>query len=550
MNGLDILEWMDRKRAADTDEAKIRRQRRAARLYAAAVAFAALIIGLIYTEKSRTIYFWDNATYWDMSRAILSGSLKGSFWSSVYSSIGSSDYNYIAALPSAAWMRIFGTTIISFVAGLIVMYLVPSLMLIYRLAEKLSKAPKTAFTVAVCLIPAMLYITVTGFVDIGGLIMMLGCYNLYFTDPERENDIARYIGIGALFVLMMIFRRYYSFFAVSFMTAMAIDCIVFRKKWINLIITGCAAAAILVGLFMPFVTGILLKNYSEMYSDYKFPIIVDIRFITRYFGLAFIAFAAAVPVVSALSRKDNRPVFVWVQMLVCAVMFIATQTHGTQHLLLYVPAFALLAIFLVNCISNHIMLVIVAALALCNAFSPYVKRHQPSNIQEIEHVSLFPSFSMHPPKNENAYDVVKVKRKLDEYVPEGAVCSVMASSFTINDSALRNGEASLNLRQTRDGSYIVALPDVDSRDSGRLDEIYNAEYILVAFPAQTHLAPGSQTIITEGVRSFENYADIATSFEEIEGFDEWVGDIELKLYHRTEEINAIWKNEFQKRLFK
>lgn len=550
MNGLDILEWMDKKRAADTKEAVLRRQRHTARLYAGAVAFVVLIIGLIYSAKSRTIYFWDNATYWDMSRAILSGSLKGSFWSSVYSSICSNDYNYLAALLPAAWMRIFGTARISYVAGLITMYLIPSLMLIYRLAEKLSKAPKTAFTAAVCLVPSMLFIAESGYADVGGLIMMLGCYNLYFTDKEREDDLVRYIGIGALLVLMMIFRRYYSFFAVSFMTAMAMDCIVFRKKWVNLLITGATAAVILVVFFMPFVTYILLKNYSELYSDYKFPVATDLRFITRYFGLVFIAFAAAVPFASYLRRRDHRPVFVWIQLLVCAIMFISTQTHSIHHMLLYVPAFVLLAIFLVNCISDHRQLVIVAILALCNVISPYVKRQQPGNIQEIAHISALPSFSMRPPKRENVYDVVKLKRKLDTYIPQGAVCSVMASSFAVNDSALRNCEASLNLKQTRDGGYIVALPDVDSRDSGRLDEIYNAEYILVAFPAQTHLAPESQTIITEGVRSFENYADIAMSFEEIEAFDEYVGDTELKLYHRTEDINAIWRNEFQKRLFK
>ena len=509
-----------------------------------------LIIGLVYTTKSKTIYFWDNATYWDMSRAVLSGSLKGSFWNSVYNSIGASDYNYIAALPSAGWMYIFGTSRASYVAGLIVMYLFPAVVLIYHLASKLSKAPCAAFTAAVCLVPAMLYIAIVGFADVGGLIMMLGCYDLYFTESEKEDGVLRYIAIGALLVLSMVFRRYYSFFAVSFLTAMVMDCILFGKQWKNVIIVGITSVVILVGAFTPFVTDILLRNYSELYSGYKFPIMTDIRFITRYFGLVFIIAAAVVPFISSINRKDHRPIFVWLQLVICAVMFIATQTHSVHHMLLYVPAFIILAIFLVNCIEKKWILIAVALLSLCCAISPYIKRDQPKNIQEISHLSLFPSFSMRPEVFDNAYDVVKVKRKLDEYIPEGAQCRVMASSFTINDSVLRNAEASLNLRTNRNGDYIVALPDVDSRDKDRLDEIYYADYILVAFPAQTHLAPENQTIITEGVRSFANYADIAMSFEEMYGFDEWIGDIELKLYHRKEDINVIWRNEFKKRLFK
>lgn len=548
MGSLDILEWLD-VRKKNTDYAKRQRVRRLTALYVAAVCLVLLIIGLVYTTKSKIIYFWDDATYWDMSRAILSGSIKDGFWSSVYNSIGTSDYNYIAALPSALWMYIFGASRTSYVAGLIVMYLFPTVILMYHLAVKLSKAPRTAFTVAICLVPAMLYMANTGFADVGGLVMMLGCYSLYFTEPEKEDGVLRYIAIGALLVFSMVFRRYYSFFSVSFLTAMVMDCILFGKRWRNVITAGLTSAVILVGAFMPFVTNMLLKNYSELYSGYKFPLIMDIRFITRYFGLIFILAAAAVPFLSSAMRKDHRPIFVWLQILICAAMFIATQTHGTQHMLLYVPAFMILALFLINCITKRWMLIAVVLLSMCSTVSPYIKRDQPQSLREINHISLFPSFSMRPKKLDNAYDVVQVKRKLDEYIPEGAECRIMASSFLINDSILRNAEASLDLKETRDGSYIAALPCVDSRDKDRLDEIYYADYILVAFPAQTYLEPGSQTIITEGVRSFANYADIAMSFEEMPGFDEWIGDIELKLYHRKEDINTIWKNEFKKRLF-
>lgn len=546
---MELLEWFESKRKTENiDYAKRKRAGRLNALFVAGVCLVLLIAGISYTSLSRTVYFWDDATYWDMSRRVLSGALNGSFWRSVYHSVGSSDYNYVAALPSAAWMSIFGQSRTAYVAGLIIMYLIPSVLIVYRLAARLSKAPLFAFAAAVFMLPSTLFISASGFADVGGLLLLLCCYSLYFNDDSEA--VWRYIAIGILLVLAMIFRRYFAFFSISFITAMAMDCILFRKSRRNLIITCITLAAVLFGAFMPFVTGILIKDYGTLYSGYKFPLATDIKFITRYFGYIFLLVMLAVPVISAIRKKEYRPVFAWIQLIVCGAMFTATQTHSIHHMLLYIPALMILAIFMINCVSRQWTLIAAAALTAANMLSPYIDRVQPRNIQEIEHLSAFPSFSLRPQRIDNIYDIVQAKRKLDEYIPEGCVCGVMASSFIVNDSILRNAEPSLNLKIKRTGDYIVSLPEVDSRDYGRLDEIYNSEYILVAFPAQTHLAPGAQTIVEEGVRSFANYADIALSFEQVEGYDEWIGDIELSLYHRKDNINAIWKTEFQKRLFK
>lgn len=119
----------------------------------------------------------------------------------------------------------------------------------------------------------------------------------------------------------------------------------------------------------------------------------------------------------------------------------------------------------------------------------------------------------------------------------------------MNDSILRNVEPSLNVGITREPEYIKSLPEVDSRDYGRLEEIYNAEYILVAFPSQTHLAPGEQTIIDEAVSSFETGGDIAKSFEEVDGFARSFDNMSVRLYRRTEDVMQYQKNLYEARLF-
>ena len=115
-----------------------------------------------------------------------------------------------------------------------------------------------------------------------------------------------------------------------------------------------------------------------------------------------------------------------------------------------------------------------------------------------------PTYSVKPKKRTDINSVLALKRTLDKKIPEGATCGVLASSFVLNSSILINVVPSLNMKENREDNYIVGLPEVDSRDYWRLNELYECDYILVATPAQTHLAPGEQTIITRAVESFKN----------------------------------------------
>ena len=546
---MDLLEWMEKnKRISDEPWGTIRSGGRLPYILVGTVCFLLLFMGIMYTGRCSEIYFWDDATYWEMGRSVVSGALKGDFLHKVYESIGTSDYNYLAALPSALWMWIFGTSRLSYVIGLFVMYIIPSSIVTYRLAAKLSKAPWASYLAAAFVLPATLYLAGLGFVDVGGYLIALVCYNLYYTGNEKCGML-RYVGIGVMLILMMLFRRYFAFFAISFITAMIIDCILFHRKWSGLIVTGITAALVILIGFMPFLTGILLKDYGTLYSGYKFDLMVDIRFIARYFGALFIIVLFAVPFAAAIKKKDYRPIFPWVQLIVCGATFIATQTHSQQHLLMYIPALTVLSVFLINCISKRWMLGLVVLLVIVNAISPYIDREQPSNIQEINNIAMIPSFSMKPTVRADAASVVAVKRKLDSVIPEGAECGVLASSFVINDSILRNAEPSLGIKINREPDYIRGLPEVDSRDGGRLHEIYSAEYILIAVPAQTHLAPGAQTIVDEAVASFVNGTDISQVFEQVENFNEHIGDIELRLYHRIADMDAIRQTQFESRLY-
>lgn len=518
-------------------------------IYFAVIAVIVNVLAVIYVTKSNFIYFWDNATYWDISRKIASGAInEGGFWKNVFNSIGSSDYNYIAGLPSAALCRLFGESRLVYVLGLVNMYLIPSYVMIYLLAKKVSKAPKVAAAITILLCPVMMFLTFCGFVDIGGLLICLVCFNLYYVKNGKKDLVWRYIIIGALLVFMMLWRRWYAFFAVSFVTAMIADCVLFKRKWYNAAATVAVVGLLLTVFFRDFLMMRLLKDYGNLYSGYKFSLSTDFKLITRYFGLVFIGMLAVCSVAAGIRKKETRTVFLWIQIVVCLFMFLFTQTHGQQHLLLYVPSLIMMTLIIIKHITKEWMLIGICALAFINTVNVHIPRKQPQNIQEIKHMAPIPNFSMLPVSRENTREILAIKRELDTAVYEGDTLGVLSSSFVLNEDILKNAEPSFGIKPIRD-NYIVSLPQVDSRDCD-LSALYNVNYILTAIPAQTHLAEGSQTVVVEAVKSFVEYTDIATAYEEIPNMERTIGDITVKLFHRVRDEKPSDIAAYESRLYR
>lgn len=510
-------------------------------------AIVLVSLAIIYIAKSKYIYFWDDANYWDMAREIASGSISAGFWENVYSSIGNMDYNYIAGLISAVFAYFFGGSRMVYIVGIVIMYVLPSMIMTYILAKKIGDQPKFTVTVVMLLCPVIVCIAFLGFVDIGGLFLCMLCYTLYFTREGQKQSIWKSIAIGALLVAMMIWRRYFAFFAVSFITAMIADVILFRKKWYCALAVVLTAAAIILLFFRDFLMNILLADYGDIYSGYKYAISTDFKLITRYFGILFLLFTAVCSVLMIAKKKEYRPIILWLQIISCSAMFMATQTHGQQHLLLYVPSIIVLLILIIKHADKTWMKAGICILAALNTINVCIPREQPENIQDISHYAIIPDFSMLPSKRSDIYQILSLKTTLDAVIGADETMGVLASSFKFNEDILKNVEPSLNIGQKR-SKYIKSMPQVDSRDTD-LSDLYNVNYMLVAYPAQTHLADGSQTVVTEAVNSFYNWTDFASAFEEVYEYEAIIDDMTIKLYRRLRDVTESEKTEFRSRLY-
>ncbi len=508
----------------------------------AAIALIVNLMAVIYVNLCRDIYYWSNADCWDIARKLADGSIGMPVWKAVYQSILNGEFNYVPSLLSALFAKLFGNSRMVFILSLVNCYLIPSYILIYLLAKKLGKAPLITMLTVIFTVPVILYLTFNGFTEMGGFVLCLICFYIYFAIDEKKLSVVSYIGIGIVLSLLILWNSWYLFFSVSFITSMTAYAILFRKRPYMCLITLATAVAFLACFFNGYMFRHLLSAYGE--SKFEFNIILNLRVITRYLGLVFIIGMIAGSG-AMVKNNDSRPIFVWLQILICYVSFTSTKIHGQGHLLMYVPGFVILMILSVKYIKTEKLLLTVIIFALIQSVSVFLPRTQPKSTEEIKHISLIPSFSMKARKRDSAYDILALKSKLDSIIPEGQYLGVLAYSDILNSDMLKNAEPSLNLKQYRIGYIANTIPYFDLPEVN-LNPLCNANYMLVAYPAQ--YIRENQKVLRAAVDSFASWSDIAMAYEEMYEYATVIDGTEIKLYHRIRDVSGSELAQFRYKL--
>ena len=508
----------------------------------AIIAVVLNLLAIIYVSSCRSIYFWSSADYWSMARKIANGELGTNVWSTVYHSIINDEFNYLPSMLPALFVKLFGESRMVFILSLVNCYLLPADIIIYLLARRLGKAPLITTLIVLFTMPLMLYLTLNGFTEMGGFTLSLMAFYLYFRKNNKSLSVWHYIAIGIVLTVLMLWNNWFLFFSVSFITAMVTDAILFRKRPYMCLITLAVVIAIMALGFEGFMFKRLVLAYSV--GSFNFEFALNIKLITRYIGLIFIILMAVCSV-SIIRKKDNRPVFMWIQMFVCYITFTATRTHGQGHLLMYAPAFIMLLILTVKHITTEKLLLGIVSLSIIHSVSVIIPRSQPNNINEIKYTALVPSFSIKPAVRDSAYDILALKSKLDNRIPYGKYLGVLAYSDIINSEILKNAEPSLNIKQYRSDYIANTIPYFDLPDTN-LAPLCNASYMLVALPAQ--YVRDDQKVLLSAVNSFENWTDIACAYKELYEYETVIDGVTLKLFERTRDVTQQELAQFTNKL--
>lgn len=467
----------------------------------------------LYAFTSHTVYIWDNAGYWAIARELAMDTTNGyEQILAVLESTLTEDYNYLLAYPISLIMRLFGSSRTVYLFALSNLYTFPALWGFTSLAN----TKRWSGLVVASLFPMLGYTGLVGMVDVACCAMGIWAYNVYTSDKPA---VSRGIVTGALLVGTFLCRRYFLFFAASFGVAVLIAKVLFdRKKWWDFLGLVCSCAVCGVTFSLRFLLDKVLEpDYGDLYSAYNLGLITDFFSFCRYFGLVLLALFLIAALVDLARKEDRFKITLGlVQIAVCFAAFVQVQSHGQQHLLMYLPPIAFVAVNALARAPQYMS----AFLAISTAVYCFFPKIQPATIQDINTPDLFPSFHFYGPQRSDIDELLRLADYLDSLSRlEEKTAVVLSSSFTLNYETVASLRASLNIPEPEIRTTLQYHGTVDKRDPFNWNTAFS-DYLVVGDPVQTHLGEENQRILTilaqhilDGTGPGKAYTELAPTFQ-------------------------------------
>jgi hypothetical protein len=498
------------------------------------ILFLALnAVTALYVATSRTVYVWDNAGYWSVARTLSQQWLGRSQLWTVLESTVSMDYNYLLAWPVSLVMRLFGGSRAVFLFTISNLYTLPGLWGLCAL----SKDKKWGGLLLAGLFPSLIYTSLVGYVDVAACALAIWAFVVYTSDRPA---VSRGVLTGALLVGTFLLRRYFFFFAASFgVAALAVKILFDRKKWADFLALfgSCALCAVYLtpNFLLEKVFG---TNYGDLYAAYDLGLVSDAKLFCRYFGLALLLFLLVCSLVRAARGRGRREtVFALVQLFVCFGAFVSVQSHGQQHLLLYLPGLAwLLGVQLFPLPARRRRWGFLAA-AIVFGWC-LVPKEQPSNIDAIQGLDPLPSFVFYGPTRDDIDQLTALCDYVDALsAQEQKSAVVLASSFVLNSETLSSLRPSLNLPQPARQTTLRYQGTVDKRDPFNWNTL-TADYLIIGDPVQTHLGEENQQVIALLAHDVLDGVGPGTAYQALPETFELDGGVTVRIYQRTRDLTG------------
>ena len=490
---------------------------------AVSTGFIAAMINL-----QQTIYIWDSLETWDPTigceETVFTDPLQA--LKNLRVSINHSDYNNFLPMLMALPMHIFGKSFLRYELYVWLMFGLPAIFFAAATFKSIFDSASikifscSALMAIILLFPIVEIPMFVGYANISillpGAIIFAMLLSLNRSEFQREPLIL--IALLCIFAVFqartaayMILGEFFGYTVYILLTGLRDRA--FLPDLLNLIqkffMIGVAAFVMAAPLFFTFIKRSITYNIGEAYSAYALGLDFTTRISWHASYLGQVIFALfIIGVIVGLSNRQLMPYAVFcatwfftAELLICRVQVIDRQ-HNYAMILPFVFMFIVLISFLEERRKKFCAALI--ALLLFNCLQPYA-----TSLQTFE---LF----------HGKYEI-PVRRDVDDlknFVVElnnltaGTDKKIyfLASSGLYNFSTLH----SINMPEHR-----IALPnltvtaDVDLRD-GFPTHLFDAEYIIVADPIQTHLRPQDQSVVVMPAEWMLNPSPLSRHFKLID----------------------------------
>jgi hypothetical protein len=501
-----------------------------------------------YCGAERSVYQWDYSHYWNMSRRWTSlerSSIRQAL-RELRDSVATEDYNLLAAVPVGTWMAMLGQSRVSYLLGIVNIY-VSAVLITFLAASRCFRGERETrhgrwidfIPIGVMLLAPSFWVPVVrGYVDVGGMAFALAVLWLYFRSTQRPALHAAYFGIGALLAGLYLFRRWYAYWIVSFLAVAAVDRMVLlcRDCYENgfgirrvvralapIAVMGGTMGLILVSVAWPLLRRVLATDYADIYSAYNQErgILQNLLRLHDWLGEAALAFGLVAGIGLVTWRETRRmSVFLFAQASLICHLFSRVQYFGLHHVYLILPGFFLVVTVFTTKVAISLpqrwlrgaWLGLLLALGLVTAVPVFHRSARPI----AERLGrLAPKWSFYPLVRHDVPELIRMMSVLDGYLqgPDDRVYTLAASDLFSSD-VLINAPTSLVVPFRSVDRVITNCPIVDKRD-GFPKELLKARFVMVASPAQYHLRPSDEQVVGIPAESFLQGTGIGRAFERL-----------------------------------
>ena len=492
----------------------------------------------VYVFTSHTVYYWDTAGYWTVARNLSQRELGSAMMYEVLGSTIYLDYNYLLAFPISLIMRLLGGSRAVFIFAISNLYTLPALWGLCVLA----RGRKWGGPVLCACFPMLVYVGLDGFVDTAACALAIWAVVIYTSDRPA---VSRGVFSGILLVGTFLLRRYFFFFAASFGVAALADKLLFdRRKWgdfLALAVSGGLCALYMTPNFL--LEKVFGTDYGDIYSAYALGLASDVRLVCFYFGLIFLAVLLIWTAVRVFRGQNRREaVFALVQIAACFTAFVLVQSHGVQHLLLYVPCLALLASRLIPEDAAAVRLrwgwAAAGAVMLGWCLVPGAEYDPTYPVNIIRNAGCLPACVFHGSSRTDIDQLIALMDYVDSLsAQEQKSAVVMASGFDFNSETLTNLRPSLGLREPERTTVIQYHGTVDKRDPFNWNSL-TADYIIVGDPVPAHLGEENQQVMALLAHDVLDGTGPGSAYEPLpETFTVQYG-VTVRVYRRTRDLTA------------
>ncbi|MFB0528002.1 MAG: hypothetical protein ACETVT_03900 [bacterium] len=506
-----------------------------------------LVVANLFTinfiNRENYIYFWDCIHYWakyveisDLFRINPLGTIRN-----VIHSIRYMEYNKIAPFLLMPFGFLFGKERMPYILSIVNIFAFPSVISFVLLYKRVVGKIHDDLPVAVSFIAVFTMLTfpffwtpiLYGYVGVGGFFVINLILLTYLKQPFSKQSTGNVLYLGLLIPVLVLFRRWYAYWAVSFYIALAFNVLILSfpkhhsetKRYLVSLLKVLLVVLVSAMFFMiatPVAIKIIKTDYADIYSAYRFSTTIFQSFgrFFGHFGLFYVVMFLLGSVYALSCPKIRRfSLLLLPQWIIIFLLFSRTLDFGFHHYYLLQPTMLLfISLYVANILlktktkTGKIIIcsayVLISLLNFSAVFIPKASRYT----RLFKHV--FPGIRHYPLVRNDIDEIKRLLNVLKDLLSDpGDRVYVLSSSGILNSSILHDSYLSL-LGDRRMHSQILNTHDVDKRD-GFPSEFLTARYVVVAYPIQYHLRPEDQRVVGTLAEFIMDGGNIGTSYKQL-----------------------------------